>query len=55
MLALSPRRVSQLEEADLPQQRTRDRQLDRDHPLEILNGPAHDPCSMDEPKGLSLR
>jgi hypothetical protein len=54
MLALSPRRVSRLEKADLPQQRTRDRQLDRDHRLEILNGHVHDPGSMDEPQGPSL-
>jgi hypothetical protein len=40
-LAFSTLRIPRLEEADLPQQRARDRQLDRDHRLEELNGDVH--------------
>jgi glycosyltransferase 2 family protein len=38
VLALRPCGVFRLEEADLPEQRSRDRKLDRDHGLEVLNG-----------------
>jgi hypothetical protein len=49
MLALSSRRATRLEEADLPEQRTRDGELDRDHGLEVLHGHIHGRISMDEP------
>jgi hypothetical protein len=38
MLVRSPGRIRRLEEADLPQQRTCDRELDRDRRLKELNG-----------------
>jgi hypothetical protein len=41
MLAISPRRATRLEETDLPEQRTRDGELDRDNGLEVLNGHVH--------------
>jgi hypothetical protein len=48
MLAISPRRATRLEETDLPEQRTRDRELDRDNGLEVLNGHVHGRISMDD-------
>jgi hypothetical protein len=48
MLALSPRSATRLEETDLPEQRTRDRQLDRDDGLEVLNGHVHGRISMND-------
>jgi hypothetical protein len=48
MLALSPRSATRLEETDLPEQRTRDRQLDRDDGLEVLNGYVHGRISMND-------
>jgi hypothetical protein len=41
-LTVSLLRVLRLEEADLSKQRARDRELDRDHRLEELNGDFHE-------------
>jgi hypothetical protein len=45
-LAVPPTRVSRLEEPDLSQERARDRKLNRDHRLEILNRHVHDDTSI---------
>jgi quercetin dioxygenase-like cupin family protein len=53
MRAVSLPCASRLEEADLPQQHAGNRQLDRDHPLEELDGHLHDQLSVDELKERS--